>query len=87
MNDTTEPIKCPHESIQFDASAVLVEDSNIMFAVLAARCADCEKMFEFLGAPASKEPFTDRPSVDVDRVWMAIPMIPEGENTSRLIIN
>lgn len=79
----TDPITlkppCAHANIAFDVSAVATPDSNIIGADIAARCADCETMFKWMGIFRTSETDMGRISVSEDGEWLRLPMVAAGE--------
>lgn len=69
---------CLHERAEFDVSATIAPDSNVVCADLAARCADCGVMFKWQGM-FGMTPSLSHPSLSEDREWLRLPMVASGE--------
>lgn len=74
----SEQPKCKHGTLISLANIMHLEDRDLRIVELTIRCAICEEVFRFLGAPTGLS--MTSPTVDVPGTTLHIPIVP-GERS------
>jgi hypothetical protein len=69
--------QCPHSDLHFDIKHIHLQDSNVAYVEMKARCTICQKPMVFRGLPLGLSP--NQPTGELDGHEVRLPIIGEGE--------
>lgn len=77
--------QCPHPDIHIDLNHQMMEDSNVHYLEVKARCKICGTEMEFRGAPFGVS--HNHPTMAIDGSEMILPFLGKGEEPAGSLIS